>query len=146
MQALLDWLVAHQTILRWMVGLSIVSAVATLVALPILIARIRADYFLTRTAPPDAWSARHPAVRITVKVIKNLVGVVLLISGLWMLVLPGQGILTILVGVTLLDFPGKRRMELGIVRRRGVLRAMNWIRRKSSRPPLELPPPEPTPR
>jgi hypothetical protein len=59
--------------------------------------------------------------------------------GLLMLVTPGQGVLTILVGVTLLDFPGKRALELWIVRQPAVLRVTNWMRAKAHREPLQLP-------
>ena len=62
-----------------------------------------------------------------------------MLAGIAMLALPGQGILTILVGITLLNFPGKRRLELRIVRQRRVLRAINWMRAKAKRPPLVLP-------
>jgi hypothetical protein len=57
--------------------------------------------------------------------------------GLAMLVLPGQGILTILIGVMLLDFPGKRRWELWLIRRRGVRHSIDWIRQRAARPPLD---------
>ena len=57
-----------------------------------------------------------------------------------MLVLPGQGILTILVGFTLLDFPGKFRLQRWIVTRRGVLESINWVRKKAGREPLALVP------
>ena len=59
-------------------------------------------------------------------------------AGIAMLLLPGQGVLTILIGIMLLDFPGKRSLEFWIIRQRGVLKAANWIRRKSNHPPLEV--------
>jgi hypothetical protein len=55
-----------------------------------------------------------------------------------MLVLPGQGVLTILAGITLLNYPGKRRLELWLVRRPAIHRAIDWIRRRAGRAPLEL--------
>ena len=57
-----------------------------------------------------------------------------------MLVLPGQGVITILIGLTLLDLPGKRHLELYLVRKRPVLGAINWMRRKAKCPRLRLPP------
>jgi hypothetical protein len=75
-----------------------------------------------------------------VLVVKNVVGIVLLACGLVMLFTPGQGILAILVGLSLMNVPGKRALELRIVRSRPVLKAINWIRKKNHRPPLELPP------
>jgi len=53
---------------------------------------------------------------------------------------PGQGILTILIGLSLLDFPGKRNLELKLIRLRTVRKAINWIRARAQQPPLELPP------
>lgn len=113
--------------------------VGSLVVIPILVARIRSDYFVSRTPPAESRMGQHPAARIAFYAAKNLLGLVLLLAGIAMLALPGQGILTILVGLTLLNFPGKRRLELRIVRLRRVLRAINWMRARAKRPPLILP-------
>jgi hypothetical protein len=139
MARLLDWVVAHEAALGW---LSIVSAAmfcGSLLAVPWLVARIPTDYFLRPHRYADRWQPRHPVLRIVFLVTKNLIGVVLVLAGVAMLVLPGQGILTIVVGLLFLDFPGKRALELRSVRQRHVLAAINWIRAKAGRPPLELP-------
>jgi hypothetical protein len=70
---------------------------------------------------------------------KNLLGIVLVCTGVAMLVFPGQGILTILIGLMLINFPGKRALEQRLVRRPAVLRTMNWMRAKAHQPALELP-------
>lgn len=70
---------------------------------------------------------------------KNLAGLVLLLVGLIMLITPGQGLLTCLMGVLLLDFPGKRRLELWLVQRRAVARSIAWLRQRAGVPPLCLP-------
>ena len=70
------------------------------------------------------------------KLLKNTAGVVFLTAGVAMLVLPGQGLLTILLGLMLINFPGKRRFELALIRRRPVLKSVNWIRRRAGREPL----------
>ena len=69
---------------------------------------------------------------------KNLLGVVFVLMGIAMLVLPGQGLLSIFVGVMLLNFPGKYRFERWLIKKPSVLRSINWLRRKSRRPPLVL--------
>ena len=71
-------------------------------------------------------------------------GAALALAGivLAMPLVPGQGILTILIGLSLLDFPGKRKMELKLIRLRAVRRGINWIRARAQQPPLELPPRE----
>ena len=53
-----------------------------------------------------------------------------------MLVLPGQGLLTLLVGFLLVDAPGKYRLERWLVSRKAVLRPINWLRRRKGRQPL----------
>ena len=140
---MLEWIGEHREVLWWMGGLSAVTFAGSLIALPVLVARIPADYFLHRKPPPDTWRGQHPIIRYTVRAVKNLFGLMFILAGIAMLLLPGQGIITMLVGVTLLDFPGKRQLELWIVRRRAVLPAINWIRAKTNRPPLELPEPKP---
>lgn len=69
---------------------------------------------------------------------KNLLGLVVLLMGIFMLVLPGQGLLTMLIGVLLLDFPGKYQAERWFIQRGPVLKAVNWLRRRRSKPPLEF--------
>ena len=71
--------------------------------------------------------------------LKNLLGAVLLLAGLVMLVTPGQGILTIMAGLWLLDLPGKRRGEQHLIGLPKVLSSINWIRRKAGHLPLRVP-------
>lgn len=136
---LLDWFRANGLLSGWLGAVSAVLFVASLVLMPLFVVRMRPDYFIAPLSPPASRPAGHPAVRFAVRGIKNLLGVMLLLMGTAMLILPGQGVITMLVGITLLDFPGKRRLELAIVRQRPVLRAITWIRTKAKRPPLILP-------
>jgi hypothetical protein len=98
--------------------------------------------------PPDylkeperhSWLERQPAaVRIVLRVLKNVVGLVLLILGIAMLLLPGQGILTIILAITLLDFPGRVRWQRRIMGKGRTLRSINWLRGRFGRPPLLAP-------
>jgi len=127
----------HATIIWWASGISAILFVATLIAIPVMLIRMPADYFVSK--PVHDWPARHAAVHISLVVLKNLVGALLLLVGLSMLILPGQGLLTMFVGITLLDFPGKRKFELWMINHRPLRRAANWIRGKNNRPPLHLP-------
>ncbi len=120
-------------------GLSLFTLVVSALIVPVVIQRLPSDYFLRRHSATSAGLERHPALRILLLILKNLFGAVLVIAGLVMFVTPGQGILTLLAGICLLNFPGKRRLELWIVKRRPVHRAIDWIRRRASQPPLELP-------
>jgi hypothetical protein len=63
------------------------------------------------------------------------------VAGIAMLVLPGQGVLTMLLGVMLMNFPGKYELERQIIQQPTILKALNWMRRRANRPDLivELP-------
>ena len=113
--------------------------VASVVMLPVILVRLPADYFVREEPSPASWRQRHPIMRWMLRVLKNLCGVLLFVAGVVMLVTPGQGILTILIGVGLIDLPGKRRLELWLVRRPLVLGTINWLRQKSRQPPVQLP-------
>ncbi|GAB4160411.1 MAG: hypothetical protein Tsb009_37720 [Planctomycetaceae bacterium] len=133
-----DWLSQHEELIWWLGVTSIVSFIGTLVAIPWVVVRIRADYFLHPEAPESSWRSRHPVIRFLILVVKNLLGGIFILAGIAMLVLPGQGILSILIGISLLNFPGKRALEFWLIRQPGVLKAVNWIRAKADRSPLEV--------
>ncbi len=109
---------------------SFVLLIVGLLLLPVVVVRLPADTFVDRPAPPA-----HPVMRV----LKNVLGSVLVLAGVAMLVLPGQGILTILIGLALVDFPGKRRLELGIVRRPIIRRTIDRMRARRGVPPLIVP-------
>ena len=140
-QALADWFFSHQ-VTGWLAFASVLMFFGSLIVMPLLVARMRSDYFVSREPSPESWSGQHAGVRLFILIVKNLAGVILLLAGIAMLVLPGQGVITILVSITLLNFPGKRRLELRIVRQRRVRQLIQWIRAKARRPPLVIPEPE----
>ncbi len=123
----------------WLGAVSAVTFVGSLVVLPILLAATPADYFVRPEHHPKSWTGRHPLLRWTLFFCKNVLGVVLVLAGLIMIVGPGQGVLTVLLGISLLDVPGKRGFELWLVRRPHVLGTINWIRRRAKHPPLQMP-------
>jgi hypothetical protein len=79
-------------------------------------------------------------LRLSGLVVKNVVGVVFLLAGFAMLFLPGQGLLTMLIGISLMDFPGKRAIEAKMVGQPTLLSVINNMRRKFDKPPLTLAP------
>jgi UPF0716 family protein affecting phage T7 exclusion len=91
-----------------------------------------------RRKPLESWQDR-PALRSTLLVAKNVVGIVLVAAGALMLLVPGQGLLTIVAGLILLDFPYKFLLERGLATQRHVWRSINWIRKRFGRPPLQRP-------
>ena len=121
------------TLLLWVSGASLLMLAAAFVVVPLVVARIPADHFVK---PHAGRSTRN----LVWRVLLNLFGAVLVVCGVLMLVLPGQGLLTLLAGLMLVEFPAKRRLELWILRRAPVLRVVQWMRARSGKPPLELPP------
>jgi hypothetical protein len=141
---MLTWIRGHETLLWWLGALSIVMAVGTLVVLPIIVARLPADYF-TRDQRPTGGRTPAMTLRLLSLVGKNLLGLVLILAGVAMLVLPGQGILMVLIGLMLMDFPGKRALERRLVQQPSVCQAINWIRAKAHQPALQMPVSSPSP-
>jgi len=133
-----QWIALHETELWWALTGSTATLLVTLIGVPLLLISLPADYFVPGKRRRVLLVDWHPLARIAVLVVKNLLGLVFLLAGVAMLVLPGQGLLTIAAGVLLLDFPGKFRMERKIVGYRPVLRSVNWLRRRAGREPIDL--------
>lgn len=119
--------------------LSIVFFVGSLIAIPFILVRLPTDFFDIRV--PRPWMEdHHPVLRVMGHLVKNLVGSIFLFAGFLMLFLPGQGILTMLIGVSMLDFPGKRKVEAKLIGQPAVLNAINGMREKFGKPPLIIAP------
>ena len=103
--------------------------VGMLLAAPWVLIRMPADQ-LVRSGRGDPLPRR---------IARNVLGVLLIAAGIAMLVLPGQGILTILVGLALLDVPVKRRLLCRLLRRRSVEQAIQRLRERAGQPPLIVP-------
>ncbi len=119
--------------------LSIVFFVGSLIAIPFILVRLPTDFFDTRV--PRRWMENHhPVLRLLGHLAKNVVGAIFVFAGFLMLFLPGQGILTMLIGITMLDFPGKRKLEAKMIGQPAVLNAINGMREKFGKPPLTIAP------
>ncbi|HQY57354.1 MAG: PGPGW domain-containing protein [Nitrospira sp.] len=126
-------------VLIWFAVSSVFMFVGTLIAIPVILMRLPADYFDVRI--PRPWMENHnPVLRLIGHVVKNVVGAIFLFAGFLMLFLPGQGVLTMLIGLSLIEFPGKRRVEAKIVGQSTVLSTINAMRAKFDKPPLIIAP------
>ena len=121
------------------IGLSALLAVTSLVLAAYIVVGWPADQF-KGVEPPPFWERRHPIVRALGIVGKNVAGVLIVALGIVMALpgVPGQGLLMILIGLTLVNFPGKRRLETRLIRRPAISRLINRARKRFARPPLEL--------
>jgi len=121
-----------------MIGLvSALIFVISLLSLPWLVARIPEDYFSSTEHRPPSWKKLHPLIRMILVVCKNIVGCVLLLGGFVMLFVPGQGVLTMVAGLVLIDYPGKFALERRIVKNTSISKGLNWLRAKANKPPLK---------
>jgi len=128
------WIAGHAALMTTLLVLSVVTFAATLIAVPWYVIRIPRDYFAKRRRGRMVFE--HPRRHVFARIGKNALGVVFVLAGVAMILLPGQGVLTILLGIMLTEFPGKYRFERWLVRRRAVLGAINWLRERAGRPPL----------
>ncbi len=118
----------------WVGIVSFVVFVASLLLTPILLGKIPQDYFVhTNQHKVEINHLGH----LIIVVIRSLVGFVLLIAGIIMLVTPGQGIISILLGLFLMEFPGKRKLELKLINHEPTFKALNWLRGKANKDPFE---------
>ena len=123
--------------LAWGGVLFVISFTASLIIVGVVMVKIPANYFSSHYQrdflPNSSWMTRWGAV-----IAKNIVGGILVIAGIIMLIGPGQGILTILIGLVLMDIPGKRPLEAKLISRPAVLSAVNQFRARYGKPPLEV--------
>lgn len=123
----------------WAGGLSLLGVIGSLLGIPWVVARLPRNYFNRPRRAPLRESADHPLVALGLAVLKNALGALLVLLGLVMLVTPGQGLLTLLVGLLFMNFPGKYQLERWLLRRPGVFGALNWLRERRGRPPFDPP-------
>jgi hypothetical protein len=132
-----SWAQNHSQGLIFISTFSLVSFFGSLLLLPWLIIRIPEDYF-GASCVDFGFLPRHPFWKLLFRIGKNLLGVAFVIVGILMLVLPGQGLLTLCLGLIFIDFPGKRKLENGLIRKKSILGVINSIRAKAKRPPLQI--------
>lgn len=132
------WFQAHAGLTT---GLFVASVVLLVVSLWIghyYLTTIPADYFQRRHVPLANWRHSRPILWWSLIVGKNVLGALFALAGIIMFFTPGQGILTLLMGLALMDFPGKQRIERAIVRRPAVRTLIDGLRSRAGKPPLEF--------
>jgi hypothetical protein len=137
--AIWNWAGSHEWLMAGLTIASLAMFAGSLLALPFLVARLPADYFADPARHASRLRRLHPLVYLAVLVLKNLLGWVLVLAGIAMLVLPGQGLVTILIGLVLSDFPGKFALERRLACTPAIFNALNWLRRRAGHAPLQAP-------
>jgi hypothetical protein len=115
---------------------AVVLALASTALALLVLVRLPPRYFVEPRR--GFMEGNHPLLRAAGILAKNLLGVILIVAGIALMLpgVPGPGIVTLLVGLALLDFPGKRTLERRVIRQRRILAAVNALRRRFSAPPL----------
>ena len=131
-----EFLSDYKIYLVWLGSLSFIIFIFSLLTIKWLVALIPSDYFIKKNN--SEFSSNYPIFWLVSIIIKNLVGYTLIVGGIIMLVLPGQGLFTIFVGLMLSNYPGKFYIERKFIAIPSVLRAINWLRKKSNTPPIRI--------
>ncbi len=129
---MLDWAIQlfdnYQDYFIWAGIISAVVFVLSLALTPYLLGLIPQKYFLGH--------AQKSSGGFLLRALKNIAGALLVLAGLIMLVTPGQGIVSILLGLFLMQFPGKRKLEIKLIHHDPTFKTLNWLRSKVSKPPF----------
>lgn len=140
----MEWLAEFWASLSWYkiligVGFFVGSLLLSFVSIGVVMVKIPENYFSSHYQqdfmPGSKWIVRWGAV-----IAKNIFGFFLVCLGILLSLpgVPGQGILTILLGLIMLDIPGKRPLEARIIKRPAILSAINDLRARYNKPPLVM--------
>jgi len=130
-----SYFLQNNQIFIYISGFSTILFLLSLLGLSWLISMIPYNYFVDEKRVSFI-KMKNPLMWLLIMILKNAIGLALILCGILMLILPGQGVLTIITGLIFLDYPGKFRFERLLVKNKLILNSMNWIRRKLDKPDL----------
>lgn len=130
-----QWLAHH---LQWITLASIVCTVVLSGLGGLIIVLLPADYFDRRKRASPVAGGRRSVFGFLLRVLKNIAGVFFIFLGVILAVpgVPGPGLLFILLGVSMVDLPGKFALERRLIGNRMVLKSINLVRARLKRPPM----------
>jgi len=132
-----EFIRAHRPLFIWLTSLSALTFFGTILIILLILIKMSPDYFANPLRSPFM-QRRHPVIRFIIILLKNSLGIIFFITGFFILFMPGQGLLTMLIGLSLINFPGKRRMERHLVQHPRLLPVINSLRKKAGKEPLRL--------
>lgn len=135
-----DWVANNEALVGWLAASSLLIFVGSLLLIPWLIVRIPADYFVRDKSRRSMLRGYNPLLISVLRVLRNLLASIFVAVGVVLLILPGQGLLTIFLGVVVADFPGKHRLVNWLVAQPGICRPLNWLRHRAGKEPIQSPP------
>ena len=104
-----------------------------------ILVKLPADHF-SKKRKTKFWAGPRPAIHAAKVIGKNIGGVLLVALGIVLSLpgVPGQGLLTVLLGIMLLDFPGRHRLEQKLLSKPSIVNTINRLRKRFDKPPLQL--------
>jgi len=123
----------------WSLGIFALTVVLSIAVVATILVLLPPTFFLD-THNRDWWVDCHPVMRVAGRAAKNVLGIAVVVAGILLSIpgVPGQGLLTILVGLILIDVPGKRRWERQLLTYPRINRTVTRLRTKFARPPFQL--------
>ena len=136
LDTLYQFITNYKKFIFWLGSISAVIFVFSLLSIKWLVALIPSDYFIKKEG--SKFKKKYPFLWFLSLIIKNIFGYSLIIGGIFMLILPGQGVFTIMIGLMLSNYPGKYAIEKKFIAIPSVLKGINWLRKKSNQPPINI--------
>jgi ABC-type multidrug transport system fused ATPase/permease subunit len=130
---IINYFEQYQDIFIWLGIVSIIMFVASLILVPMFLKKIPVDYFINKDYHKIDISSFS---KLIIFILKNTLGIILILAGIIMLITPGQGIIAIIIGLFLMQFRGKYKLERKLVENNITFKTLNWIREKSDKPPF----------
>ena len=130
-----NWINDHYQIIQWIGIASILFFFLSIFIMHFVITKLPHDYFLDNISHS---SKNHK--NLLFRVVKNLSGLLLAISGIILLFIPGQGLLTIALGLCLIDIPCIEIIKKRFILSALVKKTLNWVRLKKDLPEFNFPP------
>ncbi len=117
------------------IGIGIAITLVTTGAAMAVIVWLPADHFVRRPPTDIIWD-RYTLGRFLVVAVKNVFGFFTFLLGIVMVPAPGPGLVVMAIGLSLLDFPGKRALERRLLGNPGASRFITDMRALFGKPPL----------
>ena len=134
LEQIIDLLDEYKSVIFWLSLLSFFIFIFSLVSIKWLVALIPIDYFVYKKN--SKFKTKYPFTWLISMIIKNIIGYLLIFGGILMLVLPGQGLFTIFIGLMMSNYPGKYYIEKKIIAIPSILKTINWLRKQSNKEPI----------
>lgn len=134
LDALTTWLTQHSEVVVAIVIFSVLITVASLLATPWYLAKLPSDYFVIEPS-----NKPRSLASVSISILRTLSGIAIVLLGLLMMLTPGPGLILLVLGLAICDFPGKHHLVIKLVSQPPVFTALNWMRSKTDKPPFISP-------